>query len=219
MRRLIGLGHYSRTGKDTVAAILQRKLGGPQKCLLLSWADPLKDVCRQLFHWAGVREAAYYDTPDGARDRDVILPRLGLTPIELWVKFGTPLVRDQIHPDTWIELGLKRINDHLTRNDHWCIVRDVRFPNEAAAIRHEDGVLIEVSRPGVSPRDTVADLALLDYDDWDFRLHNNGSLMDLDRAVDFLLAEFHRADGSGRIIEATPVETEIDPRVTLGAIL
>ena len=213
MKHLIALGHYSRTGKDTVGAILQRKLGGPTKCLLVSWAAPVKQTCHQLWGWAGVREPEYYDTPEGAAARDVILPKLGLTPVELWVLFGTILCRQGVHNDTWTELGRQLIEQHLAAgDDHWCIICDLRFPNEASLVRELDGVLVKVTRPGVAPKATVADMAMLDFDRWDFELYNNGTLHQLDRGVDLLLAELHRADGTHRIIEAVPTQPiTLDP--------
>jgi hypothetical protein len=205
MRHLIALGHYSRTGKNAFAEILQRKLGGPNVCEIISFAGPLKHVCHYLFDWAGVREAEFYDTPEGILKRNEILPMLGLTPVELWIKVGTPIIRQQLHDLTWIMKAKKLINEILAQRNKWVILTDLRFPNEIDAILHEDGVVARVLRPGVNPRDSVADLALIDFKRWDFTINNNGTLIDLERAADFFLAELHRANGSNITIDASPV--------------
>jgi hypothetical protein len=201
MKKLIALGHYSRTGKNAVAEIIQRKLGGPSQCEVLSFAEPLKKHCHEIFAWAGVREAAYYETAEGIAKRNEILPMLGLTPVELWVKFGSTLVRDQIHDETWLMLARERIREAI-RKGRWAILTDMRFHVETRMLRDEGGVLVRVLRPNIAPRNTVADINLLDFHNWDFTINNNGTLHDLDSACDWLLTELHRADGSNRLIEA-----------------
>ena len=205
MRHLIALGHYSRTGKNALADILQRKLGGPSVCEIISFAGPLKESCHFLFDWAGVREGAYYDSPEGVSARNEILPMLGLTPVELWIKFGTPIIRQQLHDQTWIMKAKKRINDILAIKNKWVIITDLRFPNEAQMILDEDGVIAKVLRPGVAPRDSVADVAMLGYSKWDFIVNNNGTLHHLETAADQLLTELHRACGGNVMIDAVPL--------------
>jgi hypothetical protein len=135
----------------------------------------LKDVCHQLYSWAGVREPEFYDTKVGESYRDEVLPALGVTPVDLWVKFGTPAVREHVYNLTWV--------DYVLNTDHGCqvlVIPDVRFANEVAAIRERDGTLIKVVRPGYGPRNTVADRALLEFKDWDNVIGSSGRLSDLE---------------------------------------
>lgn len=162
--KIVGLGHYSRTGKDTFANALVDwlpKHGMTAKKIPFAWK--LKDICHQLYAWDGLREAAFYDTPDGEKFRDIPLPTIGKTPVELWIAMGTPAVRQNVYEKTWI--------DYLLRSDHQCdvlVIPDVRFPNEVSAIRELGGSLHKVVRPGYGPRNTVADLALMGYGGWDY---------------------------------------------------
>jgi hypothetical protein len=172
---IIGLGHYSRTGKDTFANYLLEELeeyGVSAK--KISFASKLKDVCHQLYGWAGLREEAYYNDPEFERYRDVVLPIIGMTPVDIWVKFGTPAVRDQVYQNTWI--------DYVLNTDFGVdvlIIPDVRFPNEVESLRAKGAHLIKVMRPGIKPRLTVADQALYGVEWFDNTIGQSGTLSEL----------------------------------------
>jgi hypothetical protein len=174
MTKFIGLGHYSRTGKDTLANFIVsdlRKAGFSAKKISLAWK--LKQIAYELYSWAGMREPEFYDTEEGAPYRDRQLA-FGMTPVQIWVALGTPGVRENVYDRTWI--------DYVLKTDHpydVVVVPDIRFPNEIAAFRDEGAILAKVTRPGVEPRNTVADLALTYYEDWDTIVYNDGSLSDL----------------------------------------
>jgi hypothetical protein len=173
--QIIGLGHYSRTGKDSfanyfVTALRERGLIGVKK----SFAWKLKDICFQLYAWDGHREPEYYDTAEGELSRQIKLPTLGMTPVELWIAMGTPAVRQSVYDGTWIE--------YLTRQKFEAdalVIPDVRFPNEAEAINRRGGTLVKVVRPGYSPRKSVADEALKDFTGWDFVIGSSGKMTEL----------------------------------------
>jgi hypothetical protein len=175
---IIGLGHYSRTGKDTFANYLLQSLSwlAPDiKARKIPFAWKLKEIAHGLFGWAGVREPEFYDTPEGAAYRDIEIPELEMTPVQLWVALGTPAVRENVYDRTWI--------DYVLKTDHGVdvlIVPDVRFPNETIAIHEAGGTLVKIIRPGVGPRRTVADWALVGYQGWDNVIGETGSLAGLE---------------------------------------
>lgn len=186
--KIIGIGHYSRVGKDSFANYLLAALQGTAAGKLkisdavmlksgkLSLAWKLKQICYELYAWAGVQPPEHYETPEGAKERDIILPALGMTPVQLWVKFGTPAVREQVYDRTWI--------DFILKNDHGLdvlIVPDVRFPNETEAFKEAGATLIKIVRPGFGPRDTVADKALMGWDGWDYVWGGSGEMAELER--------------------------------------
>lgn len=176
---IIGLGHYSRTGKDTFANYLLdhlARLGVNARKMPFAWK--LKQICHDLYAWDGLREPEFYETPEGEKFRDIPLPTIGKTPVQLWVDMGTPAVRQNVYEDTWI--------DFVLRGDHGVdvlVVPDCRFVNECAAIKGAGGTIIKVVRPGFGPRPTVADRALVGWDGWDFVFGGSGRLSELsDRA-------------------------------------
>ncbi len=172
MTQIIGLGHYSRVGKDSFANALVRELtdrGIRAKKLPFAWC--LKQVAHQMYAWDGLKEPEFYETPEGEPSRDIRLPTLQMTPVDVWVRLGTHAVRNNVYDLTWV--------DYVLKTDHGVdvlIIPDVRFPNEVRRIREHGGHLIKVVRPGYGPRLTVADLSLINYRGWDNVVGEDGSL-------------------------------------------
>jgi len=162
---IIGLGHYSRTGKDTFAnALLQSlyRFNPELRVARKSFATKLKEITHELYGWAGLGNEAYYNDPAHEHERDVVLPVLGKTPVEVWVDFGTKAVRNQVYSGTWVDYLLKTDFDLDVM-----VISDVRFPNEMEAIHQVGGHLIKIVRNGYGPKMTVADLALIHCTSWD----------------------------------------------------
>lgn len=181
---IIGLGHYSRTGKDVTANLIcgfAARNGYASR--RMSFADPLKAVCHSIFGRYGLKDRAYYEQHPEARD--IPLPMLNnKTPVEIWVEFGTPCVRERFNTNTWRDMLL----EEASFVPQFIVpVADLRFPNEAQGIRESGGKLVLVKRAGVEPRDTVADQALLGFTGWDYILENNGTVAELDLEVDKMM--------------------------------
>jgi hypothetical protein len=175
--KIIGVGHYSRTGKDSLANAILASLKETAPHLRVAkrpFAWKLKEIAHDLYAWAGLREPAYYDTPQGEIFRDIVLPAIGKTPVEIWCGVGNGL-REQVHVGTWI--------DYLLKSDlglDVVVVPDVRFPNEVEAVEtEEDSILAKVVRPGYGPKNTKADRALLGYNGWNFIIGGSGRMDEL----------------------------------------
>jgi len=215
MTYYIGLGHYKRTGKDTFANFLLKELkthGVTAKKVSFAWK--LKQVCYDLYGWAGHREPEFYDTPEGEKLREVKLEHLicddrpeGLSPRDLWIQMGTNAVREQVYQRTWLDYVL-----HTDFGVKVVIIPDVRFPNEAYGIKDIGGILIKMVRPGFYPDERPVpdhlnpDKALLTYTGWDYVLGESGDIRDLgEQAKQF-------ADwiyGTGRRPNQSPAEIEL----------
>ena len=70
--------------------------------------------------------------------------------------------------------------------DHEIVIfSDMRFPNEAKAIRDAGGRLVLITRPGLpevtDPNDP--DNQLSDFDDWDYHIVNDGSMKDYEKQI------------------------------------
>ncbi len=125
-----------------------------------------------------------------------------LTPRLLLQLLGTECGRQIIHPNIWInalfadykrtvwtgfdifdfsKTPAKSIHHHEGHIEHsmgeypkW-IITDVRFPNEAKAIKDRGGILIKVIRPetDILAGDYESETALANYKDWDLVLDNS----------------------------------------------
>ena len=169
---LIGIGHRSEHGKDTVANYMVEWLSYSTNLSVIKmpWAWKLKDICHQLYKHLGLREAPFYDTDEGRKLRNIKLPKINLTPVEIWIKMGTPAVRQQVWDDTWI--------DYVRNFEGYDIVicPDTRFPNEVAVCDYT----IKVLNPRVSNREGESvDNVLADFAGWNAVLYNDSGFSEL----------------------------------------
>lgn len=154
-------------GKDTVADYMVEWLANMRPALKvkkipLAWK--LKDVCHQLYGHLGLREAEFYDTPEGAALRDQVLLGINKTPVEIWIDMGTSAVREKVWDDTWVE-WLK------SRTEYYDVIiaPDVRFPNELPAC----DCTIKVVNPRVPNRIGKSVDDILADADWDHTIIND----------------------------------------------
>lgn len=131
---LIGLTGRAGSGKGEVADVLVKERG----FFKLSLAAPLKRFCKDVFGWTD--EQLY--GPSYERNRPDARWG-GLTPRHALQTLGTDWGRS-MHPDVWIDYALRAVRG--SRDSF--VLDDVRFDNEAAAIRNAGGTVIEVFRPG-----------------------------------------------------------------------
>lgn len=184
MPKLIGFGHRSRVGKDTASKFLNTILRSQYKInsVHVSFAFKLKDVCHQLFGWAGHKPPIHYE--NFPEDRTKILPAIGKTPLELWIEVGNKL-RD-VYDNVWVDFCLQ--GQPLTADV--VIISDVRFPNEISRIYELGGVCFKVTRDAAPILESKSDAALDDWTNWTGHIQNNGTQADLHRIVQELVLPY-----------------------------
>lgn len=178
----IGLGHYKRTGKDSFANYLIQELADVNPRLLVlkkSFAWKLKQICHELYGWAGLREPEFYETKEGEALREVVLEAIGKSPRQIWVDFGTDAVRDHVWPGTWRDYIFKANHAVHGRQPDVMIVPDVRFPDETSEFEIRNGVLIKVVRPGFGPAKNRPDRELLGFRRWTNVIGDVGTMSSL----------------------------------------
>lgn len=129
MLNIIGISGPAQSGKSTLAGEFRRLVefrGLPfhEK----PFAGPLKAMLAVL----GV------DISE--RAKNVVDARFGVTPRVLMQTLGTEWGRN-LNPDCWLNVWRSQLPD-----DSWVLVPDVRFDNEADAIRSMGGKIIHVIR-------------------------------------------------------------------------
>lgn len=182
MTPIIGFGHRSRVGKDTASGFLNTELRIMGiKTIHVSFAAKLKETCYDVYGWSGIKRAIHYE--EHPEDRQKIIPELGMTPVELWVKVGNKL--REVYDKTWIKAALCG-----QQNTQVVIVSDVRYPNEVDVIHGLGGLVFRIKNSRAPILDTVADNALegCTGETWDGTIENEGSLADLHLQIR-LLAE------------------------------
>jgi len=191
---LLGVCGRKRHGKDTVGRSLRRQFDMTP----IAFADPLKRIAMDIYGLS-------YDQCYGDDLKEVIDPRWGVTPRHIMQQIGTEMGRT-IHPETWVRYCLRTIEEaaagkqplihiakmrkfELAKEDfvnvqRW-VVTDVRFPNEAEAIRSKGGKVIKVVRSEFLKRatDMHASETSIDEINPDFLVLNDSTIEDLNQKV------------------------------------
>lgn len=110
---------------------------------------------------------------------------------QLLQKFGTEVGRN-ISPNLWVDALM---NDYIKAKsdgyeEDW-IVTDVRFENEAKAIRENGGILIRLNRNTGFNDQHSSETALDNYKNFDLIIDNNGTLDELIDKVYNFMKEFN----------------------------
>ena len=99
-------------------------------------------------------------------------------------KLGTDALRNGLHPNVWVNaLMADYINDDQTGQLPNWIITDVRFPNEAQAIKDKGGIMIRVDRPGIKPINAHPSEIGLDTWKFDYRIANVSDIYTLKETI------------------------------------
>ena len=173
----IGIAGAKRAGKDTLARGLAEALA---PIPVDSFAAPIRRFMADLLGWS-LEELE-------ARKEDRV-SWLGTTPRRMMQTLGTEWGRNLVDPELWVASA-------FARNPTGAILSDVRFRDEARAIRDDYGVVIRVSRPGFEPgRDTHASERPLPANLVDIELVNDGTPEQLIQRALRALYDWHREAG------------------------
>ena len=131
MTQLIGITGKAHHGKDTLANVFAAK--GFKR---LAFANALKLTCSYI-----AREEKFLWFNEETKEE--FCPALGMTRRQALQKVGGGL-RDTLGPDIWIN---RLLDTWVKRRREPAVISDVRYENEARAIRKLGGVIIRVVRP------------------------------------------------------------------------
>lgn len=167
MPEIIGLVGFARTGKDTVAEVLK-----DFDFQRVSFADPIRNAVYALDPYvteSGLRLQKLVDTLgwDACKTQYLEVRRL------LQV-FGTEVAREQWSDSFWVDLGFSQMEE-----EGRYVITDVRFPNEAEAVRTHGGTLWRIVRPGIGPVNGHASDNFINEIQVDREIYNGYSLDEL----------------------------------------
>lgn len=171
--RLIGL--YSpapQSGKSTVAGLLESR----HQFSTRSFATPLKRMVVDLLNSLGMNpEEIGYHMHEG---KEAPIDKLGGASFRyLTQTLGTDWGRKLIDNDMWARAATEGDLSGLVVWD------DVRFINEAEAIRAKGGVIWRVERPGATSQTSHVSEGQLEGYAFDAVLTNNGTMEELEVQV------------------------------------
>ena len=131
--KLIGITGKARSGKDAIAKFAWSQYGFTR----IAFADAVKLSAQAKF---GLTAAQTWDD----ELKEVVIPHWNMTPRQMFQMEGTEAGRNVFGGDLWIKRFMLSYN--LLKHTDDIIVPDVRFDNEAEALRSLGGIIIEVRR-------------------------------------------------------------------------
>lgn len=203
---IIALSGYAKSGKNTVAGIIQYLLTkspinlvestlkdyGMSQLLLegesgweqKGFADKLKETASLL---TGIRYAQFHDQDFKLTNLPLQWNNHGMpmTVREFLQKLGTDALRDGLHPNTWVNALMSEYKPEL----NW-IITDCRFINEANAVKKENGIIVRINRPGIVPVNSHPSETAMDGYEFDHVIDNYGNFNDLVLKVEELLTKY-----------------------------
>jgi len=196
MNYLVGISGKARSGKDTFAQMLARRLQAETgySFVLMAYAHELKSRIQKDFDmsyeqlWGDEKEE--YDRRykkdrqnwiAGRRDHDEIKENFW-TPREVMQAYGQFF--RTIDYDFWVKYLFKVVEEQGFEN---VIVTDLRHINEVDAVVNRGGYHVRVERKekdDVHNDQHISETALDEGYRIDFKVDNSGTLEDLDRAAE-----------------------------------
>lgn len=168
---IIGFGHRAQVGKDTAGDWLidngwERLAFADLVRRVLYAMDPVVDPISTEYYFClqNMVDAMGWDLTKTNTEVRTLLQKLGQG------------MREILDPGVWLRPVIKEA-DRLEEQGHNVVITDVRYLNEAKAIKDLGGLVVRIDR-AVAQRISGED-ELGDYDDWDAVIDNNGSIQEL----------------------------------------
>jgi hypothetical protein len=188
MAQGIALMGRARSGKDSVAA----RLMGHHNYSRVAFADPLRDMALALDPWVvSPGDSAPLRLSQVVRNVGWEQAKEYLPEVRRTLQALGQSVRD-VDPNFWLRLALDRVDSIAGP----VVITDVRYPNEAQALRARGFLMVRVWRPrypavtvdaeGLAARQHVSETALDGYVP-DVTVVNGGTLADLHARADLLV--------------------------------
>lgn len=184
--KLIGLHGWAQTGKDTVGAFLKTDWEFERR----AFADKLKEVANAI---DPIIDAVSWDDKQGTveyRRLSELIQSVGPERAKnhpevrrLYQRVGTEAGRMVYGESHWIDVALADLPERT-------VITDVRFHNEAAAVRALGGRVACVTRPGIGPANSHVSEAGIKDELIDGYINNDGSLGQLRDRVHDLMVEW-----------------------------
>lgn len=195
---IIGVYGKIGAGKDTFARMIQ-SMQPDYDWRIKKFAGKLKEV-------ASILTGLPIEKWDDRSTKETYMgDEWGMTYRQFMQRLGTEVMRNNLHEDVWVNallsdyrLRSRLIKKFTTHEDNktmtaydevfsypnW-IIADVRFPNEAEAIRRMDMPLVKIVGSGLQSQH-ISETAMDNYGRFDFIIDNTGGINDLWRQAAFV---------------------------------
>ena len=204
-KNLIAISGKKQSGKNAIAKIINQLTNNKyeEKC----FADKLKDIIcifinstreqledesfkskelgEEWWYFKGRNGSLIPYSEDSKRnEEDLIKP----TPRFLLQFIGTDLLRNQLHPEIWVNSLFTDYQPNNLIYPSWCIT-DMRFLNEMEAVKKRGGITIRVNRNLEESKDQHESETELDNAEFDYVITNDGTIEELIEKVREILTK------------------------------
>lgn len=157
---IVGFSGRAKSGKSTAANAVGRWLTSNYEIpsTVGAFADPIREIGR-IFGFTN-EQLNYQEF------KEKVDERWGISPRKFMQLVGSEMFRTHIGQDVWIkhmfDIGIPKwvyfVRNHsvyaldkecAAKPVYACMIGDVRFKNEADAIRERGGLIVRINRPGV----------------------------------------------------------------------
>ena len=174
---VIGLPGYAGTGKDTVRAILEEQgFNG------MAFADPIRTMLREMLTSNGISDRYM----DDRNFKEAVIPELGVSYRHMAQTLGTEWGRS-LKSDFWLSLAgayMADTTDTAETESVNFVISDIRFYNEAEWVRERGGVIWHIQRSAATPVRAHVSESEIGHIASDLTIYNNGTLAELQYAVE-----------------------------------
>ena len=206
MKNLISISGKIGSGKDTVGTIIQYLTSNQQnnsfeevinnniKINTSIWE--IKKMAGKLKQVASILTNIPVENFENQEFKKMQMHSCwGMTYREFLQKIGTDAMRNGLHKDTWLNafwvdyrppMDVTYVVNDYSKYPKW-IITDVRFENEYNSVRERGGLMIKVTRSGIETQNHASETGLDHITDWDWVIHNDGTIEDLIEMVQEML--------------------------------
>lgn len=176
---ILGFGYRMMTGKSASCYYLEKNYGFKED----SFAHSLKIGIGQ--HVFGLTHAQLTDQTLKA----TVDSFWGITPREILQRAGTEAMRNTFDQDIWIKTLQKRLQSDPKQ---LYAISDVRYKNEAEAIKSWGGKVIRIDRdyPDKPTSNHISETELDGWDGWDDIIDNHSTFTNLYNQIDKLVDKY-----------------------------
>ena len=174
---IIGLAGYARSGKDEAAKLLAGEYGFKH----VAFADKLREMLLAIDPIVAPSKEKYFTRSKVVVNLSEVIDAYGWDGYKnteygpeirrLLQRLGTEGGRKTLWDSIWIDAAFAGLDENAK-----VVVSDVRFPNEADAIKERGGEVWRVARAGIGPANDHPSETSLDNYLFDRLVYNDGSL-------------------------------------------
>jgi len=185
---LLAIGGPARSGKDTIGKHLRDRHG----YVIGKFTSPIRAMITTLYLYAGATQQEIEEYMDGAK-KEEIHPVIGASYRHMAQQLGATWGRDSIRQDLWVDMAFNATR--IARDMGYdVVITDLRYPNEAEAVKDAGGFILLVDRPALKAKGRALDEQAASHESENYfdeirkladeTLINDSDLFDLKRKVD-----------------------------------